>query len=189
MVSATRTPPRRSSGDRPAGVRRRWVRRAVVSAMLSTLGTAGFSAQAYSHPLHTTLTELTLAPDGSVQIVLRTFVDDFSAAVTGRAAPPGTRIPTPPDSTAARYLGQTVVLTDGGGRRAPLVIANVRRTDDLLWITLRAPSLRALAGARLTNRVLFDRWTDQVNIVQTSIGARRQTLLFTRREGDVAKAI
>ena len=39
---------------------------------------------AYSHPLHTTLTEITMAPDGSVQIVLRAFVDDFSAAVTGR---------------------------------------------------------------------------------------------------------
>jgi hypothetical protein len=65
----------------------------------------------------------------------------------------------------------------------------MRRTDDLVWITLRAPTLRSVAGARLTNRVLFERWDDQVNIVQTAIGARRQTLLFTNRDGGTAKAI
>jgi len=54
---------------------------------------------------------------------------------------------------------------------------------------LRAPALRTVSGARLTNRVLFDRYDDQVNIVQTSISGRRQTLLFTKREGAVAKSI
>jgi hypothetical protein len=150
----------------------------------------GFSARrADSHPLHTTLTEVTIAPDGSVQIVLRAFVDDFSAAVTRRAPSTGSPIPTPADSSAARYLGETVALTDAAGRRVALVVVSLRRTDDLVWITLRAPSLRSFIGARLTNRVLFDRWDDQVNIVQTTVGTRRQTLLFTKREGSAAKAI
>ena len=145
--------------------------------------------RAYSHPLHTTLTELTVASDGSVQIVIRAFVDDFSAAVTRRTVPRGAPIATPPDSATARYIRESVVLTDGGGRRVTLAVTNVRRTDDLLWITLRAPALARVAEARLTNRVLFERWDDQVNIVQASVGARRQTLLFTKREGSVAKAI
>ena len=122
--------------------------------------------------------------------MLRAFVDDFSAAVTRRAPPVGTPIATPPDSAAARYLGETVVLTDAAGHRVALVVSNVRRTGDLIWITLRAPGAgRSLAGARLTNRVLFDRWDDQVNIVQTSVGTRRQTLLFTKREANTPKAI
>jgi hypothetical protein len=154
-------------------------RRLIVSAAVIVCGIAGSATVAFSHPLHTTLTEITTLPDGSVQIVLRAFIDDFSAAVTRRATPQGTAIPTPADSAAARYLGQTVVLTDAGGRRVPLQVAAMRRTDDLVWITLRAPTLRSVAGARLTNRVLFERWDDQVNIVQTAIGARRQTLLFT----------
>jgi hypothetical protein len=152
-------------------------------------GLAGGAATAFAHPLHTTLTEITTASDGGVQIVLRAFIDDFSAAVTGRAAPQGTPISTPADSAIARYLGQTLALTDAGGRRTPLYVAGVRRTDDLVWITLRAPALLSLAGARLTNRVLFERWDDQVNIVQTAIGARRQTLLFTKRDGSAAKAL
>jgi hypothetical protein len=152
-------------------------------------GVAAGAVPAFAHPLHTTLTEITTASDGSVQIVLRAFVDDFSAAVTGRVVPQGKPIATPADSAIARYLGQTVALTDAAGRRLPLSVAAVRRTDDLVWVTLRAPALSRLAGARLTNRVLFERWDDQVNIVQTAIGARRQTLLFTRRDAGTSKAI
>ena len=164
-------------------------RRLVVSAIVSVCGIAEAATAAFSHPLHTTLTEITTSADGSVQIVLRAFIDDFSAAVTRRPTPQGMPIPMPDDSAAARYLTETVVLTDAAGRRVPLQVAGVRRTDDLVWITLRAPTLRSVTGARLTNRVLFERWDDQVNIVQTAIGARRQTLLFTKRDGGTAKAI
>jgi hypothetical protein len=164
----------------------RWV--AVSLSALTAL--AVLAPRAYSHPLHTTLTEVTVAADGGVQIVLRAFVDDFSAAIAGNK---GTAAPapvlTPADTAAARYLARTVALTDAAGRAAPLVIANIRRTGDLVWVTLRAPALRSVSGARLTNRVLFDRYDDQVNIVQTSIGGRRQTLLFTKREGATAKRI
>jgi hypothetical protein len=164
-------------------------RRLVVSAVVIVCGVAVSASTAFSHPLHTTLTEITTSADGSVQIVLRAFIDDFSAAVTRRPTPHGMPIPTPADSAAARYLAETVVLTDAAGRRVPLQDADVRRTDDLVWITLRAPTLRSVVGARLTNRVLFERWDDQVNIVQTAVGARRQTLLFTKWDGGTPKAI
>ena len=156
-------------------------------ALVGAIGTIVKRADA--HPLHTTLAEVTASPRGSVQIVLRVFVDDFAAAVSRRAAPPRAPIITPTDSAAARYLGETLVLTDGGGRRVALAVVGMRRTDDLLWITLEAPTLRTNTGARLANRVLFERWDDQVNIVQTSLGGRRQTLLFTKRDGGAAKPL
>ena len=153
------------------------------------LGLGARATDADAHPLHTTLTELTTLPDGTPQIVVRVFLDDFSAAVTRRVPTPGAPIPMPPDSAVARYLGETVLLSDGAGRRAPLILAGMRRTDDLLWVTLRAPTARSMTGAHLTMRVLFDRWDDQVNIVQCTIGARRQTLLFTKRDGSTAKPV
>lgn len=177
------------SRARPKNVRQRWIRHCALTIAVVLAGLGALTSPADSHPLHTTLTEVTIAPDGGVQIIVRAFIDDFSAAVTRRAPPPGTRIPTPADSGTARYLGETVVLTDAADRKVSLTVTNVRRTDDLLWITMRAPSLRSLNGARLTNRMLFDRWDDQVNIVQATIGSRRQTLLFTKREGSVPKAI
>lgn len=165
------------------------VRRSVALGALLLLGMGLRATDADAHPLHTTLTELTRLPDGSAQVVVRVFLDDFATAVTRRTPSPGAPIPMPPDSAAARYLDETVLLTDGAGRRAPLVIAGVRRTDDLVWVTLRAPTLHSLTGAHLAMRVLFDRWDDQVNIVQCSIDGRRQTMLFTRREGSTAKPI
>jgi hypothetical protein len=159
------------------------------AAMAALLALAILAPRAYSHPLHTTLTEVSIAPDGGVQIVLRAFVDDFSAAIAGRKETSAPPVTTPTDSATARYLAQVVTLTDAAGRRAPLVVSGIRRTGDLVWVTLRAPGVRSVSGARLTNRVLFERYDDQVNIVQTSIAGRRQTLLFTKSEGAVAKAI
>ena len=73
------------------------------------------------------------------------------------------------------------MLTDAAGDAGALAIAGMRRTDDLLWITLRAPTVRSVAGARLTNRVLFDRWDDQVNIVQTTVRQRGGRRCCSRR--------
>jgi hypothetical protein len=172
---------------RPIVRRRVWRCPVVVVAALTAVGV--LASRADSHPLHTTLTEVTVAPDGGVHIVLRAFVDDFSAAVAGRKGDVTAPIATPTDSAAGHYLAGVMGLVDATGRRVPLVVTNVRRTGDLVWVTLRAPTLRTIVGARLTNHVLFDRYDDQVNIVQTSIGGRRQTLLFTKREGLAAKAI
>jgi len=165
------------------------LRRMALWAMLVTFGLGALPPRASAHPLHTTLTELTTLPDGSLQIVMRLFLDDFSAAVTRRTPAAGAPIPMPPDSATARYLGGTVLLTDVAGHRVPLVVTGMRRTDDLVWITLRTSTARPAAGARLSMRVLFDRWDDQVNIVQSNIGARRQTLLFTTRDGGTAKSL
>ena len=159
----------------------------VASAFLAALGAT--ARRAYSHPLHTTLSELSIATDGSVQIVLRAFVDDFSAAATGRAGPQPPPVATPPDSVTARYVARTLALSDASGRRVPLRLAGVRRSGDLVWVTLRTPPAPGRVSVRLTNSVLFERYDDQVNIVQTSVAGRRQTLLFTKRDGAVAKPI
>ena len=181
---------RAAGSGRPAyghGVRRSPVRWLMCTALLATAAIAALASRADAHPLHTTLSQLTVATDGSVQIVLRAFVDDLSAAVAHGAAPTGAMTALP-DSAVARYLGATLLLTDASGRNVRLAVTGSRRTGDLVWVTLRAP-MRSSGGVRLTNRVLFDRWDDQVNIVQTTIGSRRQTLLFTRRDDGVAKAI
>ena len=165
--------------------RSRWA--GMAFAMLAAVGVSASSA--HSHPLHTTLTEVSLAPDGELQIVLRAFVDDLSAAVAGHPAPMSPPIATPTDSAIARYLGGAVRVSDAAGRRVALAVVGTRRSGDLLWVTLRAPVAGGAAGVHLTNRVLFERYDDQVNIVQTSIAGRRQTLLFTKRDGAAAKAI
>jgi hypothetical protein len=157
----------------------------VVGVALLAIGAA--VREAYSHPLHTTLTEVSMNA-GELQIVLRAFVDDFSAVANGHGRATLETIPALSDSAAARYAGAKLVLSDASGRRIALRPTNVRRSGDLVWITLSAPVARG-AAVRLTNSLLFERYDDQVNIVQAAINGRRQTLLFTKRDGGTAKAL
>jgi hypothetical protein len=178
-----------AAARRAGRVGRSYLRRIVIALSVVVAGLGLAARRADSHPLLTTLSQVSAAPDGAVEIVVRAFVDDFAAAVSGRAPAPAHATPTPADSATARYLSGALVLTDAAGRRVSLRVVAVRRTDDLIWVTLRAPAVAGGKGARLTNRVLFERYDDQVNIVQTSVGGRRQTLLFTKRDGAAAKAI
>ena len=161
--------------------------RALAAAGIALVALAASVRQAYSHPLHTTLTEISVN-GGSLQIVLRAFVDDFSAVANGHGRAVLSTTPALSDSTASRYAGAKLVLSDASGRRIALTTTNVRRAGDLVWITLSAPVTRG-AAVRLTNSVLFERYDDQVNIVQAEIDGRRQTLLFTKRDGGTGKAL
>ena len=170
---------------------RRMSRRSSVLLVLATTVAilAATARRAYSHPLHTTLTEVTFAADGGVELVLRAFVDDFAAAVSGRRAVSAAATILPADSAITRYLGGTLVAADGAGRRLGWRLSGVRRAGDLVWVTLRLPAGGRVGGVRLANRVLFERYDDQVNIVQTMVAGRRHTVLFTKRDGPVAKAV
>jgi hypothetical protein len=167
----------------------RWATRVLSALALVAIAVATTPRQAYSHPLHTTLTEITVARDGRMQIVVRAFVDDFAAAIARRPSMPIAETPTPSDTAAARYLATTLTLVDATGRRVPLRVTSVRRTNELVWVTLQTPPGNAERALRLTNRMLFERFDDQVNIVQATLAGRRQTLLFTSREGAASRLL
>lgn len=141
-------------------------------ALLAVLGGLAF------HPLHTTLTQLAYREaDGTVEATVRVFADDFRAVLKGEVT----------DSAAVIYLRSTFALADPAGR--PLVTrwCGIQRTGDLLWLCLRAPAAQGLSGLRVRVALLFDRYADQINIVQATYGGRRAALLFT--SGDAAKPL
>lgn len=124
------------------------------------------------HPLHTTLTQLAWRPsDRSVELTIRAFAEDFQA-VAGDT-----------DSSMAAYLRSAVTLTDRAGHSIPLNWCGVRRTDDVLWLCVRAAAPDGPRGVRLQVRVLFERFGDQINIVQAAYAGRRESLLFVPGDG------
>jgi hypothetical protein len=130
------------------------------------------------HPLHTTLTQLAYREaDGTVEATVRVFADDFRAALRGEVT----------DSAAVVYLRSTFALADSTGRALVTAWCGIRRTGDLLWLCLRAPAAQGLSGLRVRVALLFDRYADQINIVQATYGGRRVALLFT--SGDEAKPL
>lgn len=160
-----------------------------VATLLATLAVAATPTPSWSHPLHTTLADVTIDADGSLRVTLRAFADDFSAAVARHAGRPRPADFVVADRDVASYVAATVLIQDSGGRPVPLAWAGVRRTGDLMWITVRAPGVRSLKGIRVTYSTLFDAFTDQVNILQANDNGRRHTVLFTASDGRRSKSI
>jgi uncharacterized protein DUF6702 len=139
---------------------------------------------AAAHPLHTTITELTV--DGRTHVVtisIRTFADDFGTTVARRAGIPVPRDHAVPDSAVSSYLTKTFSILDASGRPLRLTWVGARREAEVLWITLQATAPSGFAGLQVRATMLFDTFEDQVNIVQAKTGDSRKSLLFTRGDG------
>src|SRR6185369_4010458 len=117
--------------------------RATLMALLAICSTPALS---WSHPLHTTLADVSIGTDGSLCVTVRAFADDFSAAVARHAGKPRPADFTVADADVASYVAATVVLQDASGKPVALVWLGTRRTGDLMWVTVRAPSVRSLKG-------------------------------------------
>jgi len=168
---------------------RRWNRLAAVVLGVVAMTLAG-ARVAWSHPLHTTLTEIALdSTNGAMRLTIRAFADDFSAVVARHAGKPRPADYRVSDTDVASYLAAAVSVEDAAGRPAPLTLSGVRRTGDLMWVTVKLPSVRSLRGVKIATTVLFEIFGDQVNIVQATSGGHRQSMLFTAGDGRRFKVI
>ena len=82
-----------------------------------------------------------------------------------------------------------MAVLDARGQRVSLSWQGVRRQGDLLWITMRASTVQSLRGVRLGSALLFDKFDDQVNIVQVTEGTAHRSMLFTSGDGGKAKPL
>ena len=167
-------------GGAGAVVARPW---AVTLAAMSLLALAPRGGEARLHPLHTTLTQLTVdAGAHRLTGTVRVFAADLAAAVAKRArtaVPADDRVS---DPATFAYVMSAVHLTDAQGRPIALTGCGSRRTADLLWLCVRADALPA-GPLAFSNQLLCELYDDQVNIVQTVDGAHTASTLFTKGDG------
>lgn len=156
---------------------RRRVRAALLGLLLlAWTGTAG------AHPIHTTLTQIGYDREArAVTLSVRVFADDFGTALA--------RLPYAGSFEAASlaYARRTLTLRDSRGRSIPLGWCGARKTGVVIWLCLRAPSPRGLSGMTIHNRMHFELFDDQVNLVQATVNGRKRSVLFTR--GDRPKTL
>ena len=141
-------------------------------------------ALATAHPLHTSLAEIVYDPAAKeIRVSIRVFVDDLTRASNAynRAHPTGAFYSVlSPD---LGYVLASFAVTDRRGRRLSLETCGEKRVGDLMWICLRARAPDGAVGLRVTHKVLFDLYADQINIVQAAYNGKRISLLFTRGDG------
>jgi hypothetical protein len=137
-----------------------------------------------AHPLHTTLTEVTVdATAHTVRAVVRVFADDFGTALARHvhaATPPAGRAW---DDAAASYLAAALSIADRANRPIALHSCGTRRSADLLWICLEGTTPESVRELRGRNSILCDLFDDQVNIVQAVAGTDKHSVLFTHGDG------
>jgi hypothetical protein len=136
---------------------------------------------AEAHPLHTSLAELSVdSHSGTVSLSLRVFVDDFTAASNEwahRSKGPGG------NAALVGYALATFLLNDASGHRVAMTSCGGKRVGDLMWLCFRGRMQYPLKGATASSNILFEKYRDQINIVQASYDDHKANLLFTSGDG------
>ena len=161
----------------------------LITTFLLVAGIAG-ARSAWSHPIHTTLTEVALdATDGTMHFTIRAFADDFSAAVAKHVRKQRPADDVVPDADIIAYVASAVSVVDASGKAAAVAWSGSRRAGDVVWVTFKAPSIRSLHGVKIASALLFELYDDQVNIVQATAEGKHHSMLFTAGDGKRMKAL
>ena len=141
-----------------------------------------------AHPLHTSLAEIVYNPAAKeIRISIRVFVDDLTRASTAYAAAHSrmrvSSLPLISGGAIIEYVRASFIVVDRGGHPLALTACGNKPVGDLMWVCLRSAAPGGPVGLRVTHKVLFDLYADQINIVQASYGGKKVSLLFTRGDG------
>jgi hypothetical protein len=138
-----------------------------------------FALSLATHPLHTSFAQVSFDTRArTVDVSLRVFVDDYTTAAESWAR-------TNRSHSASPLVGYATASFTLRGSNGPVVFQSCgdKRVGDLMWVCLRGQFAGKPSGSTVISRILFERFDDQVNIVQTSYDGRKSNLLFTSDDG------
>lgn len=125
------------------------------------------------HPLHTSFAQVTFDTRAkTVEVSLRVFIDDYTSAAESWARAKGGR-----SDAVAGYATASFTLRESTGKAVAFQSCGEKRVGDLMWICLKGST--SGKPSRVISRIMFERFDDQVNIVQTSYDGHKSNLLFT----------
>jgi hypothetical protein len=151
--------------------------------LLAAAAIALAARPASSHPLHTSLAELTYdARAKEIRISIRVFTDDLTKASAAYAKSKSIR-----SSAVDAYSRAMFVVVDRDSRAVQLVSCGSKPVSDLTWLCYRASAPRGPSGFKVAHKILFDLYSDQINLVQAAYNGKKQSLLFVK--GDRLKRI
>ncbi len=149
--------------------------------MLAAHGSA-YAPLADAHPLHTSYAELSYAKEtGNITVSVRVFTDDFTSHIAGPVGMVGSQGGTP-ERRAAAYIARNLSIADGRGAPIPLRWCGWKRAGEMTAICLAGVAPARPANLRIRNTILMDMFADQLNILRSTRGTAKKTVLFTRKE-------
>lgn len=149
-----------------------------------------FPPVASAHRYHTSVTRLEYnSEEHLAEITVQTFADDIEAALSKRSGAEGNvRLDgsKKTNALALDYL-RSVFKLKKGEAEIELQWIGMELKGYTVWIYLQAKAPEGIAKTSLRNNLLFELFSDQINIVNVLNDGKRNTLIFKR--GEAAKAI
>jgi len=136
-----------------------------------------------AHKFHVSMTQVDWNPQTqALEVVLQLFTDDLEAAVSGFK---GKRVELLPENEGAifEYLQTVLLFEDAAGSTLAMSWVGMEMDVHRAWLYLEVPHAQGPEGLTVNQRVFFELFNDQVNTVNTGLGARKATLVFQRDSG------
>ncbi|ULC60476.1 peptidase E [Flaviramulus sp. BrNp1-15] len=118
----------------------------------------------------------------SVQITSRIFIDDFENALRKRydesITLAGKDEPKIVDDYIEKYLKETLVIKINNQNTTPVFIGK-EYEGDIVRCYIEIEHVESIQGLEVSNRILFDVFEDQQNIVKTKINSKQKSFILT----------
>ena len=132
------------------------------------------------HPLHVSVTEINHnAADKTLEISSKLFTDDFEKVLTQNYKTKVDLI-NPPDRKAMEKLVNDFIhkhlsiKTDG--IPVKLLYLGYERDNDAIYSYFQADSIGTVKKIEVTNNILHELFTDQINLMHVTVGGKRKSM-------------
>lgn len=144
---------------------------------------------AAAHTFHTSLMQMEYDEEEQlVEISIQVFTNDLENILSRRS---GKNVRLDRSREAAQltlaYLNETVNVKNRGGQLKTLSWVGMEPVADAVWLYVETKMPEGFEGVAVRNRILFDLFDDQVNLVHIKHGEKKYDLVF--KPGDDFKAI
>jgi len=158
----------------------------ILSLVSLSLLVSALTPGASAHRYHTSVTRLEYnAEEHLAEITVQAFADDIEAALSKRSGAAGNVRLDSSQKTNALVLDylRTAFELKSGDEKLELQWIGMELKGYTVWIYLQANAPEGLSKASLRNKLLFDLFADQVNIVNVLNDGKRASLVFKRGDG------
>lgn len=161
----------------------------ILAVALTLVFSFALPSQVCAHKFHASFARMNYNnQDQSLEITLRLFADDLENILSKRA---GRHIRIDKTADAAQltlaYLQESFELRGRDGRAKRLRWIGMEPEVDTVWIYIEAKVREDVAELSVRNRILFDLFDDQINLLHARYNGKAADLMF--KPGDKFKAL
>jgi hypothetical protein len=153
--------------------------------ILLVLVMLGTFSKAEAHPYHVSIAEVKFNPKTqALEIAIKVFTDDLEQTLSD-AAKKTVNLQQSPEvkSQLAAYLKITLQVENNVKQVLPQKFLGFETEDDAQWLYLEIPvKPEQLKQLTFRNKVLFETFEDQINLMNITLNGQKKTLLFKQND-------